>query len=82
MNTMRFLDDWREKVDEWAEENAEMIARYNALQNYRKMSDLAENFTHSEMHFFCNGGDHNGFDDRGGKTGSEEWTEGEIFWED
>ena len=70
MNTMRFLDDWREKVDEWAGKNAEMIARYDALQNYRKMSDLAEDITHCEMHFFCNGGDHNGFDDRGGKTGS------------
>ena len=82
MNRMRFLDEWREKVDEWEEENAEMIARYNALQNYRKMWDLAEDFTYCEMHFFFNGGDYHGSDDRGRKTGSEEWAEGEKFWED
>ena len=85
MQKTRFLDDWTEKVDEWAEENVAMIARYDALQNYRKMRELAENLTPCEMHFFSTGGEvysiHSPWPHEENKN-SEEEPEEDIFWED
>ena len=82
MQKTRFFDDWTEKVEEWAEENAAMIARYDALQNYRKMGGLAENLTKREMDFFTDGGDFYGLRDTGENKNSEKEPEEDIFWED
>ena len=52
MGKIRFSNEWMEKVENWANDHAAMIERYDALLRYRKMQDLAEYLTEWEMDQF------------------------------
>ncbi len=49
---IRFSDEWNEKVENWVEENSAMIARYDALRNYRKLIDQMDRLVPFEQHQF------------------------------
>ena len=44
----RFSDEWMEKVDAWADKNAVMIKRYDALLQYRKMQEILRDLGFNE----------------------------------
>ena len=52
MSKMRFSDEWNEKVQNWADDHAAMIKRYEALLRYREMQNFAQELTGWEMHQF------------------------------
>jgi len=45
-------DEWNEKVQNWADDHAAMIKRYEALLRYREMQNFAQELTPDEMHQF------------------------------
>ncbi len=75
MNRMQFNGDWMPEVEKWAEDHSAMIARYDALQTYRKMQMLAEELTPVELHQFYH------VECRGSQIEEEDFLE-DIFWED
>ena len=82
MNRIRFSDEWKEKVNKWAEDNAAMIDRYEALQNYRELQVLANEITGDEMHQFFYGGDFCNFPDGEEKIDSEGGPEDDMLADD
>jgi len=52
-----------------------MIARYDALKNYIKLQNLAEELTDGEMDFFVNGGDFYSVYEEGAIVDDEVWPE-------
>jgi len=75
MNRMQFNGDWIPEVEKWAEDHSAMIARYDALQIYRKMQILAEGLTPIELHQFYS------VECRASQIEEEDGLE-DIFWED
>jgi len=75
MNRMQFNGDWMPEVEKWAEDHSAMIARYDALQTYRKMQMLAEELTPVELHQFYS------VESRESQIEEEDGLE-DIFWED
>ena len=42
MDRLQFSDDWIEKVENWSDDPAAMIKRYDALRRYRQMQTFAQ----------------------------------------
>jgi len=55
MHKVRFSDEWIQKVEDWVNDHAVMIERYNALLRYRRMKKIVqkEEFNEWEMDQFC-----------------------------
>ena len=75
MNRMQFNDWWIPEVELWARDHSAMIARYEALQTYRKMQMLAEELTPAELHQFYS------LECRESEIEEGDFLE-DIFWED
>ncbi len=82
MNRIRFSEEWKKKVDAWAADHTAMIARYDALQNYRELQRVANEITECEMHQFFYGGDFCNFPDGEENSDSEEEPEDDLLADD
>ena len=76
MNGVRFSDEWIEKVENWADDHAVMIKRYDALLRYRKMQSLAQELSGYEMHQFYS------FEGKASEMRTEDWPGDDVDADD